>query len=239
MSWHGKKLNLWLARAETCGRESRGRTDRSHRGMPPCRASPSYLCGGTSQVPPGGYGLQRANGAAPKGVALRGPGCLTWQGWPPDLIPLGQDGRDAGRQRKAWRTGGHWRAGRFWKQTIPGAALGTRDFVIALARRPLRMRQSPVDMCPCDWCDRSFWDDSLWGKQWLCLRNGGHSHEGWGWKGACPATGDDAHQQEVFPCLRILLVITVRGGRRASRRGKRLPHRFRHLFCVFSTGRAA
>ena len=27
-------------------------------------------------------------------------------------------------------------AGRFWKQTIPGAALGTRDFVIALARRP-------------------------------------------------------------------------------------------------------
>ena len=61
-------------------------------------------------------------------------------------------------------------AGRFWKQTIPGAALGTRDFVIALARRPLRM------VYPCDWCDRSFWDDSLWGKQWLCLRNGGHSH---------------------------------------------------------------
>ena len=51
MSWHGKKLNLWLSGVETCGRESRGRTGRSHRGMPPCRASPSYLCGGTSQVP--------------------------------------------------------------------------------------------------------------------------------------------------------------------------------------------
>ena len=51
MSRHGKNLNVRLSRAETYGRESRGCGRQSHRGMPPCRASPSYLCGGTSQVP--------------------------------------------------------------------------------------------------------------------------------------------------------------------------------------------
>ena len=68
---------------------------------PPCRASPPAVIFVRRDFPksPEGPGLQKANGDISKVVALRGPGYLTWQSWPPDLIPL--KARWTGRREEA------------------------------------------------------------------------------------------------------------------------------------------